>query len=57
MENDGYGWKIFAGILVILVGVFNVIDGLTAAVHNWQAKEAPCRFSIFSLSSLLFSGS
>jgi hypothetical protein len=28
LENDGYGWKIFAGILVILVGVFNVIDGL-----------------------------
>src|SRR4029077_9320232 len=30
MDNDGYGWKMFAGIMVILVGVFNVIDGLRA---------------------------
>jgi hypothetical protein len=30
MNTDGYGWKLFAGILVILAGIFNVIDGLRA---------------------------
>ena len=28
MENDGMGWKLFAGILILLAGTFNVFDGL-----------------------------
>ena len=36
MENDGQGWKTFAGIMVILVGVFNVIDGLRAITNASQ---------------------
>jgi hypothetical protein len=39
VENDGYGWKIFAGILVILVGVFNVIDGLRAITNASQVQS------------------
>jgi hypothetical protein len=36
MENDGQGWKLFAGIMVLLVGVFNVIDGLRAITNASQ---------------------
>jgi hypothetical protein len=39
MDNDGYGWKMFAGIMVILVGVFNVIDGLRAITSANQVKS------------------
>ena len=39
MDNDGYGWKIFAGIMVLLVGVFNVIDGLRAITSANQVKD------------------
>ena len=28
MENDGGGWKLFAGILILLGGTMNVFDGL-----------------------------
>ena len=28
MDNDGMGWKLFAGILILLAGTFNVFDGL-----------------------------
>jgi len=28
MENDGAGWRLFAGILILIAGVFNVFDGL-----------------------------
>ena len=31
--RPSYGWKSFAGILLMVVGVFNVIDGLTALAH------------------------
>ena len=39
MDNDGYGWKLFAGIMVILVGVFNVIDGLRAITNASQIQN------------------
>ena len=32
-ESDGAGWKLFAGIMIILVGTFNVIDGLVAITN------------------------
>ena len=28
MENDGVGWKLFAGIMILIVGTMNVFDGL-----------------------------
>jgi hypothetical protein len=39
VENDGKGWKTFAGIMVILVGVFNVIDGLRAITSARQVEH------------------
>jgi hypothetical protein len=36
MDNDGHGWKLFAGIMVLLVGAFNVIDGLRAITNASQ---------------------
>ena len=35
MEDSGIGWKLFAGIMIIIVGTFNIIDGLVAITqHN-----------------------
>ena len=28
MDNDGGGWRLFAGILILISGAFNVFDGL-----------------------------
>jgi hypothetical protein len=28
MDNDGAGWKLFAGIMILIVGTMNVFDGL-----------------------------
>jgi hypothetical protein len=28
MENDGAGWKLFAGIMILVAGTFNMFDGL-----------------------------
>jgi len=39
MDSDGYGWKIFAGIMVLLVGIFNVIDGLRAITNASQIQS------------------
>ena len=39
MDNEGHGWKLFAGIMVILVGVFNVIDGLRAVTNARQVES------------------
>jgi hypothetical protein len=39
MDSDGYGWKIFAGIMVMLVGIFNVIDGLRAITNASQIQS------------------
>ena len=30
---DGIGWKMFAGLMVIMVGAFNVADGLVARLR------------------------
>ncbi len=32
-ESSGAGWKLFAGIMIIIVGTFNVIDGLVAITN------------------------
>ena len=39
-ESTGAGWKMFAGIMVIIVGVFNVIDGLRALTSSNQVENA-----------------
>ncbi|MFI5046289.1 MAG: hypothetical protein ACHQIG_04425 [Acidimicrobiia bacterium] len=39
MENDGAGWKLFAGIMIIIGGTFNIIDGLVG-ITNVRAVEA-----------------
>ena len=31
--GSGAGWKLFAGIMIIMVGTFNVIDGLVALTN------------------------
>ena len=34
MDDDaGYGWRSFAGILIIIAGFFNTIDGLVAIIN------------------------
>ena len=39
-ESSGMGWKLFAGIMLIIVGTFNVIDGLVAITNADQFKNA-----------------
>jgi hypothetical protein len=38
-ESSGAGWKTFAGIMIIIVGIFNVIDGLRAVTNASQIKS------------------
>jgi hypothetical protein len=38
-ESSGAGWKTFAGIMIILVGLFNVIDGLRAITSSNQVES------------------
>jgi hypothetical protein len=33
-EPRGMGWKMFAGLMIIMVGVFNVADGLVAITDD-----------------------
>jgi hypothetical protein len=39
-ESRGTGWKTFAGIMIIIVGIFNVIDGLRAVTSSNQVENA-----------------
>ena len=39
-ETSGAGWKLFAGIMIIIVGTFNVIDGLVAITNANQFEGA-----------------
>ena len=34
MESDGFGWKVFAGIMILIVGVLNVFDGLVGLTQE-----------------------
>ena len=38
-ESSGAGWKTFAGIMIIIVGTFNVIDGLRAITSSNQIEN------------------
>ncbi|HLN15415.1 MAG TPA: hypothetical protein VK277_01565 [Acidimicrobiales bacterium] len=33
MEERGSGWRVFAGIMILLVGIFNFIDGIVAIAN------------------------
>ena len=37
--SSGAGWKLFAGIMIIIVGTFNVIDGLVAITDDSYFKQ------------------
>jgi hypothetical protein len=37
--NEGHGWKIFAGVMILIVGAFNVIDGLRAITSANQVES------------------
>ena len=38
--TDGIGWKMFAGLMIIMVGAFNVGDGLVAITDQGYFAEA-----------------
>src|SRR5205814_395759 len=40
IDRPGYGWVSFAGIMLILVGFFNMIDGIAAIANsNYIANQ------------------
>ena len=39
MDNDGAGWRLFAGVMILIVGAFNVIDGLRAITNASQIQN------------------
>jgi hypothetical protein len=39
MDNDGYGWKLFAGTLILIGGIFNVFDGLRGITNASQIEN------------------
>ena len=46
MENEGVGWKVFAGIMILVAGTFNVFDGIvgisqTHYVEKFTGGELP----------------
>jgi hypothetical protein len=43
------GWIWFAGVMMVMVGVFNVIDGLVALFKNNYYAVAPGRLLVFNL--------
>jgi hypothetical protein len=38
-ESSGAGWKLFAGIMIIVGGTFNIIDGLVGITNVNQVKS------------------
>jgi hypothetical protein len=42
-ESSGAGWKLFAGIMIVIVGTFNVIDGLVAITDDSYLKNVGSR--------------
>jgi hypothetical protein len=39
MESDGLGWKVFAGIMILIVGALNVFDGLVGLTQENYIKQ------------------
>jgi hypothetical protein len=40
MDNDGAGWKLFAGTMILIVGTFNVFDGLVGITQTNYISRA-----------------
>jgi hypothetical protein len=40
MDNDGFGWKIFAGVMILIGGTFNLIDGLVGLTNASYFQNA-----------------
>ena len=40
MDSPGTGWKSFAGIILIVVGFFNALDGLIAIINSNRLQGA-----------------
>jgi hypothetical protein len=40
MENDGAGWKLFAGTLILIGGMFNIFDGLVGISQSNYISRA-----------------
>lgn len=34
VDTKAYGWRTFAGVLIMLVGIFNFIDGIIAILNS-----------------------
>src|SRR6478672_459757 len=39
MESDGFGWKVFAGIMILIVGALNVFDGIVGLTQQSYIKQ------------------
>jgi len=39
MESDGAGWKIFAGLMILVVGTINVFDGIVGLTQQNYIKQ------------------
>ena len=39
MESDGSGWKIFAGLMILVVGTINVFDGIVGLTQQSYIKQ------------------
>ena len=40
MDNDGAGWKLFAGIMILVAGTFNVFDGIVGISQTNYIEHA-----------------
>ena len=39
MESDGAGWKMFAGLMILVVGTINVFDGIVGLTQQNYIKQ------------------
>ena len=39
MESDGAGWKLFAGLMILVVGTINVFDGIVGLTQQNYIKQ------------------
>ena len=39
MESDGFGWKVFAGIMILIVGALNVFDALVGLTQKSYVEQ------------------
>jgi hypothetical protein len=49
-RDPGPGWVVFAGVMLLLVGAFNVVVGLVALFRSDVLVSAPAGLIVFSIS-------